>query len=117
VIALTVKQPWAQLIIDGHKEIENRSWPTKHRGPLVIHAGLGRDREAMVRFGHLLPDVLPAGAAMGLVQLTDCAYDGYDGYDEHAEAGYWHWLLEEPMAFPEPIPMKGKLGLWKVVTV
>lgn len=37
--ALTLWQPWAQLIALGHKTIETRSWSTKHRGPLAIHAG------------------------------------------------------------------------------
>lgn len=35
---LTVRQPWAWLLVNGHKDIENRSWPTKYRGPLLIHA-------------------------------------------------------------------------------
>jgi hypothetical protein len=112
VIAITIRQPWAQLIIDGHKEIENRSWPTKHRGALVIHAGLGRDREALARFGHLLPDPLPAGVALGTVDLVDCQLDGYTDASEHAEPGFFHWLLTDPEPFPEPIPIRGRLGLW-----
>lgn len=42
--ALTIRQPWAWAIIHGGKDIENRSWNTKHRGPLVIHAGMGFDK-------------------------------------------------------------------------
>src|SRR5437016_10859136 len=37
--ALSVRQPWAWLIVNGHKDIENRSWQTKFRGKLLIHAG------------------------------------------------------------------------------
>ena len=36
---LTVRQPWAWAIIQVGKDVENRSWPTKHRGPLLIHVG------------------------------------------------------------------------------
>ena len=36
---LTIRQPWAWAIIYGGKDVENRSWLTKHRGPLLVHAG------------------------------------------------------------------------------
>jgi hypothetical protein len=35
---LSIRQPWAWLIIAGHKDVENRSWTTTYRGPLLIHA-------------------------------------------------------------------------------
>src|SRR5581483_12167599 len=38
---LTLTQPWATLVAIGAKQIETRSWPTKYRGPLLIHAGAG----------------------------------------------------------------------------
>lgn len=38
-VALSIKQPWAWLIVNGHKDIENRDWLTKFRGPIAIHAG------------------------------------------------------------------------------
>ena len=38
--ALTIQQPWASLITMGVKIIETRSWSSKYRGPLAIHAGL-----------------------------------------------------------------------------
>src|SRR5690349_14501124 len=37
--ALSIRQPWAWLIVNGHKPVENRSWPTKYTGKLLIHAG------------------------------------------------------------------------------
>lgn len=39
--ALSIRQPWAWLIVNGHKDIENRSWPCYRRGPIVIHASKG----------------------------------------------------------------------------
>ena len=37
--ALSIRQPWAWLIVNGHKDIENRDWPTVFRGELLVHAG------------------------------------------------------------------------------
>ena len=37
--ALSIRQPWAWLIVNGHKDIENRDWPTNFRGRLLVHAG------------------------------------------------------------------------------
>ena len=42
--ALSIRQPWAWLIVCGHKPLENRSWPTPYRGPLLIHAAKGMAR-------------------------------------------------------------------------
>ena len=42
---LTIKQPWATLIMQGDKRFEFRSWQTKYRGDLLIHAGKGIDKE------------------------------------------------------------------------
>ena len=44
---LTIKEPWATLIIEGYKKYEFRSWKTKYRGEILIHAGAGIDKEAM----------------------------------------------------------------------
>ena len=46
---LTIKQPWATLIMQGYKRFEFRSWQTKYRGDLLIHAGKGIDKEAIKR--------------------------------------------------------------------
>jgi ASCH domain-containing protein len=40
--ALSLRQPWAWLVVNGYKDIENRSWRTNHHGPLVIHASKNR---------------------------------------------------------------------------
>jgi hypothetical protein len=39
VVALSIRQPWASLIVAGLKPVENRSWRVRYRGPLLIHAG------------------------------------------------------------------------------
>lgn len=43
--AITIKQPWATLIALGEKRFETRSWQTKYRGPIAIHAGKTIDKE------------------------------------------------------------------------
>lgn len=42
--ALSIRQPWAWLIVNGHKDIENREWPTRIRGRVLVHAGKGMTR-------------------------------------------------------------------------
>jgi|ERR1700758_4475866 hypothetical protein len=39
---IVIRQPWAWLIVNGFKDIENRSWRTRYRGPLMIHPSGGR---------------------------------------------------------------------------
>ena len=44
---LTLKQPWASFVMQGDKKYEFRSWKTKYRGELLIHAGKGIDKEEL----------------------------------------------------------------------
>ena len=50
---LTLKQPWATLVAEGIKRYEFRSWKTNYRGKILIHAGIGIDKEAMKKFAGL----------------------------------------------------------------
>lgn len=50
--ALSIQQPWAWLIVNGHKDIENRSWRTSRRGPVAIHAGKKEDIDCLVALTH-----------------------------------------------------------------
>ncbi len=58
---LTIKQPWATLIMQGDKRFEFRSWQTKYRGELLIHAGKGIDKEAMKRLAKYIPKDMQSG--------------------------------------------------------
>jgi ASCH domain len=109
---LTIRQPWASLVISGIKTVENRSWNTNYRGELIIHAGLGIDRDApafVVSIGAELPEDLPAGTILGTVRLVDVVTDSDSPW---AEAGKFHWVLADPKPWTEPVPAKGKLKLW-----
>ena len=121
VRALTVRQPYASLIFVASKQakathgqflkdVENRSWPTRFRGELVIHAGLRVDERACKKFG-LNPAELPRGVALGRVTLTDCVRNHSSKW---ADQGQWHWVLANPRLFSEAIPARGRLGIFKL---
>ena len=50
VKTLTIREPWASLIVNGYKEYEFRSWKTNYRGKILIHAGIGFDKEYLDSF-------------------------------------------------------------------
>ena len=115
--ALTIRQPWASAIMHGGKDVENRTWATKHRGMLWIHAGLKRDwgarqaeralRESRGWYYH--PSDAPLGMVLGFVQLVDVVEDSVS---EWAEPGMKHWILADPFWLNTPEPMRGRQGLW-----
>jgi hypothetical protein len=105
---LTVRQPYASLIIYGGKEVENRSQPTRFRGRLYIHAGAAMHEDAPNL--ELEPAMqLTRRAIIGYVQLIDCVRNSRSQW---AEPGMWHWLLADPVPLARRIPAQGKLGLW-----
>ena len=59
---LMVKQPWATLIMQGDKKFEFRSWKTRDRGELLVHAEKGIDKEAMKRLKKYIPEDIPIEA-------------------------------------------------------
>ena len=69
---LTIKQPWATLIMQGNKRFKFRSWQTKYRGELLIHAGKGIDKETMKRLAKYIPKDMPTGKILGKVTVVDC---------------------------------------------
>jgi hypothetical protein len=109
--ALTVRQPWASLIVAGVKDVENRSKPIKYRGRLAIHSSLRINEEAMEEFGHLIDTSVPLGAIIGSVDVVDCVVASPSQW---AMNGYYHWVLANPHQLKRIRPMKGSLGLWTV---
>ena len=101
--ALSVKQPWANLIRDGKKTIETRTWQTNYRGELLIVSAK-------------LPDIAPAGMAIAVVNLTDCR--PMSVLDEPAAMcrkykGAVAWVLANIREI-SPFPVRGELGLFDV---
>jgi hypothetical protein len=125
--ALSVKQPWAWLIVSGYKDIENRTWHTEFRGRIYIHASGRyvaadyRDVKERLRTLHIqaayphlylpYPPDLTYGAIIGEVDLVDCIDTSLSFW---AEEGLWHWVLSKPVAYVEPIRYRGQLGLFEV---
>ena len=121
---LTIKQPWATLIMQGNKRYEFRSWQTKYRGELLIHAGKGIGKEAMKRLAKYIPKDMPTGKILGKVTLVDCIKcdddfkekclkENKDVYAKSTFIEKFAWHLENVEVFDETIEAKGKLSLWE----
>jgi len=127
--ALTISQPYASLIADGEKWVENRRWSTSYRGPLAIHAGKGTqylDRGELAAY--------PTGCVVAVAQLAACVLLagvqdrrrgwlcelGSAGFDadiflahEYTE-GPWCWVLCDVRKLADPVYCRGAQGLWTV---
>jgi hypothetical protein len=115
--AISIQQPWAWAILHAGKDIENRTWPTKVRGRVQIHAGKKIDKDGL-QFLRLVgiepPSGLPTGAFVGEVTIADCCEDcEVAGDSEKWAFGPWCFLLEKPAAYAEPIPGRGMLGFFE----
>lgn len=123
---LTVRQPWAWAILQAGKGIENRTWPTRHRGPLLIHAGTSRGEKDLRQLRDWArtygvkepaPDALVFGAILGVVDLVACLPRHQVPADHPGSnwaEGPWCWLLANPRPLDRPVPWKGLLGLFEV---
>jgi hypothetical protein len=105
---LTVKQPWAFLIIAGIKPVENRDWQTSHRGLLLIHAGQSYDPQPDLEreFG-IDPKRLIYGAVIGSVELTDIVTD----HPSRFFVGPYGWVLQDARPIV-PVPLRGQLRIF-----
>lgn len=120
---ITIKQPWATLIAEGYKKYEFRTWRTKFRGDILIHAGKGVDKNVLPRFEHLNLEY-PSGCIIAKVKITDCVEVDeelreklkcedelvYRGIQDRNWNGYGFKIEDVEMI--EPIYVNGKLGLW-----
>lgn len=111
--ALTICNPYPEMILLGEKPIENRNWPTRYRGPLLIHAG--KSRAWLGDYDERIYN-LTFGAIVGICTLADCVkladLPAHLVGHEHA-SGPWCWLLEDIERFEMPIPCNGAQGLWE----
>jgi hypothetical protein len=122
--ALTLHRPWDQLILAGHKPVENRSWSTSHRGDLLIHGGAAYDPRAETLAAAHAPDFAlpdfdtsPQGI-VGVVNLTGVCSDSLHSDTLACDCGPWafagqrHWQLADPRPFDTSIPCRGFQQLW-----
>lgn len=123
--AISIRQPWAWLIVNGYKTIENRSWPTKTRDEVLIHASklltkasynavkqLIQSDPRIAHVADVLPPVteLATGGIVGIVQITGCVPTSNDPW--FLNTGYGFELARgRPLPF---VPCKGKLSFFEV---
>ena len=115
--ALSIRQPWAWLIVNGYKDIENRTWATQFRGRVYVHAGqrIIRDdfpeqRAYLRESGIVVPADLPRGAIVGEITITGCM----DGSESPWFCGPYGFTLSDPVAYAAPVPYRGQLGFFRV---
>ena len=127
---LSLTQPYASLVAVGVKKLETRSWPTRYRGPLLIHAASGfpgwaREFAAApsvkARLHDVPPQNLPRGVLLAVVHLVDCRptteRPPAPGTDEAEMGDYgpkrfiWEMRLVYRLEFPYRVA--GRLGLWE----
>ena len=131
-MVISVRQPWAWLIIHAGKDIENRDWPTKVRGRVLIHASKGMtnhefddamDFVAHIRISekhnrgavsmlHTFPEVrsqLQRGGIIGSVDIVDCVSSSQSPWFQ----GRYGFVLANPKPLPFR-PCNGKLGFFRI---
>ena len=120
VRVLSIQQPWAWAIVEGHKRVENRTWTTKHRGEVLIHAGVNvrgpEDFESLRREHHLRApsrSEIDRGCIVGVAELIDVVTR-----KEAKRFGRWFegpygLVLRNVAALRKPVKVKSQLGLYR----
>ena len=120
---VSIQQPWAWAIVHGPKRIENRTWYTDYRGPLLIHTGKSRERlgdfgddYAETGFTEPAESEMAFGAIIGVCDLVECLkYEvvKLDVKRDPFAEGPWCWMLENvrPM---KPVQYPGQQGIFRV---
>lgn len=115
--ALSLKQPWAELILQGKKRIELRKWNTKFCGEFLIHASKKPDENAMRKFGF---KDLSCGFIVGKAELVNVKkYENDKEFvkDKNLHLATRKWgnfgFILKNVQRIKPIPAKGNLGFWE----
>lgn len=127
MICLSIRQPWAWLIVNGYKDVENRTWLSKYIGELYIHASKNYDPQAIEKdFMNIIKDTINdciafqkfqkapqiedgilLGGIVGKVQMVDCVTE----HDSPWFTGPYGFVFKDP----EPLPfskLKGSLKMF-----
>jgi hypothetical protein len=104
--ALSIKQPYPHHIFHDGKDVENRDWPTKGRGWVIVHAGVSKT-ELDMEDPH--EAAMPRGGVVGMMKIVDCV----EQMDSRWFFGRYGFVIGE--AFPLPlIECRGQLGFFKL---
>lgn len=121
--ALSIRQPWAWLIVHGYKDIENRDWPTSFRGRLLVHAGKTMTRKyyeetvGELRLGGLCPADMPVfedlqrGGFVGWTRIVDCVQNHPSPWKQAMSP--YGFVLQDSRPIPF-VPWNGRLGFFNV---
>lgn len=122
IAALSIRQPWAWLIVNGFKDIENRDWPTQFRGLLLVHAGQTMARSyydatvdelqaaGLCPFNLPVYEALERGGLVGWTQVVGCVSQHPSPWKQDGSFGF---VLRESRPIPF-VPWKGRLGFFNV---
>ena len=116
--AISVRQPWAELLISGRKTIEVRSWAPEYRGRMWLHAGLKSDPELESEFG--FKDLYRGGfvGSIELIAVVPITKERWmQWHDKHLDRGEYRsglaaWMVGAPRRFQVPVSGKGQLNLF-----
>jgi hypothetical protein len=120
MMALSIRQPWASLILRAGKDIENRCWQTRFRGRILIHAAKGCTRnewESAIEFAEDIVDkqinadlkTIPRGGIIGSVEIVDCV----SKHESPWFVGEFGFVLRDPQPLLF-VPWKGQLGFFDI---
>lgn len=114
--ALAIRQPYAWLVVNGIKDIENRSRRTHYRGQVLIHASLNEDllfadslSKLSTRAGVEIPEPLKTGGIVGVAEIVGCERRHGSDWKDPAS---WGWVLANARPLPFK-PCKGALGFFR----
>jgi hypothetical protein len=121
-LVLSVKQPWAQMIIEGRKDVEVRSWSTRYRGPLWIHTGQKLDAHASERFDGkdlFRGGIIGYAELWGVRPFSAASWQAWrtrhlDDAQFNEELAKYGWIFRNPTRLARPIPMKGTTGIFRL---
>lgn len=105
---LRVRQPWADLIVRGQKNVKNLSQAIEHSGPLLIYADQEVDQKAMRQYGFTS---LPTGALVGIVEVKHCSRKVESPWHKEGSLGLY---LTNPRRFAKPVPCQAEAEFFEV---
>jgi hypothetical protein len=120
--ALSFRQPWAELILQGRKTLDLRTYQTNHRGPLAVYAPKTVDKAAC-RAYNIDPETVQTGGVLGIVDVVDIMALDEDSYSAQQEAhlsalafdgSLYGWQLRNPRRLPQVVPAVGRMSLFNV---
>lgn len=118
--AISIRQPWAELILSGRKTVEMRLWSTDYRGPIWLHTGKHASTDLDRFFGF---DELQRGAYLGLVDIAAVSSVDRERWrrwqSKHLDPGEYQpgvfgWTLENPVRIEAPIAAPGNLKVYAI---